>query len=140
MKPLTESLKEFCQTQELLRFAYVDGQGYPHVVPLWFSIIEGSCYVGTGAKSVKRKSVQRNPRIGWVIDGGERDHYKAASCWGHVDEVNDPDLRARVYQALGVKYFGSPDVQKFVEIYGKVDDRDTVYWKLIPEDGTSWEY
>jgi nitroimidazol reductase NimA-like FMN-containing flavoprotein (pyridoxamine 5'-phosphate oxidase superfamily) len=140
MKELSDSLKEFCEKQELLRLAYIDGSGYARAVPLWFVIINGNCHVGTGATSAKRKAVENNPHVGWVIDGGERNHYKGLSERGHAEEVTDPEWRRRVYDALSVKYFGSTGHAKFVEIYGEVDDDDTIYWRLVPEDRISWEY
>ena len=49
-------------------------------------------------------------------------------------------MRARVYDALGKKYFDTPEDAKFIEIFGRVDDPATVYLQLIPEDGLTWEY
>jgi nitroimidazol reductase NimA-like FMN-containing flavoprotein (pyridoxamine 5'-phosphate oxidase superfamily) len=140
MKELSNTLKEFCERQELLRLAYVDGSGYPRAVPLWFVTVTDDFYVGTGATSAKRKAVEREPRVGWVIDGGERNHYKGLSERGHVEEVTNAAVRQQVYDALSVKYFGSTGHPKFVEIYGQVDDEDTVYWRLVAEDRISWEY
>ena len=140
MKKLSDSLKVFCESQELVRFTYIDGEGYPRAVPLWFVMINDNCHVGTGAASAKRKAVDKNPHVGWVIDGGERSHYKGLSERGHVEEVTDPEWRKKVYEGLAMKYFGATDHPKFVEIYGQVDDADTVYWRLVAEDGFSWEY
>jgi hypothetical protein len=49
-------------------------------------------------------------------------------------------MRARVYEALGRKYCGTSDAAKFVEIFGRVDDPESVYLRLVPEDGLTWEY
>jgi len=42
--------------------------------------------------------------------------------------------------ALGRKYFGTLEQAKFIEIFGRVDDPETVYLQLVPEDGLTWEY
>src|SRR5215813_11373912 len=104
---LSASLKEFIEKQELLRLAYLSSDGHPHVVPVWYVIIDDECYVGTGATSAKRKAVERDARVGWVIDGGEKPGYKGASFYGVAEEVTDSGLRAAVYRQLGEKYFGS---------------------------------
>lgn len=140
MKELSPTLKQFCETQELLRLSYIDSKGYPHVLPVWFVVIDDDYYVGTGATSAKWKSLQRNPRTGWVVDGGTKAGYKGASIHGIAEEVTDAALRARVYEALGIKYFESVDHPKFIEIFGAVDDTETVYLKLKANDGISWEY
>jgi hypothetical protein len=59
---------------------------------------------------------------------------------GHAEEVSEAAERARVYEALGRKYFGAPDAPRFVEIFGQVDDPEIVYVRLVPEDGLTWEY
>ena len=137
---LSPTLQAFCQHTELLRLAYLDRQGFPRVVPVWFVIIDRAYYVGTGTTSAKWRAMQRDARIGWVIDGGSRSGYKGASLRGRAAEVRDATVRARVYDALGKKYFDTPEDAKFLEIFGRVDDPATVYLQLIPEDGLTWEY
>src|SRR5579862_7318257 len=118
-------LRELSEKAELLRFSYVDESGYPRVVPLWFVAVDGELCAGTSAKSKKWKSIRHNSRAGWSIDGGENHHYWAMSGYGQVEEITDASKRAQVYKELGVKYFGSPEDEKFVEIYGKADDPET---------------
>src|SRR5262249_55994577 len=80
MEPeLSPTLQVFCEHEELLRLAYLDRQGFPRVLPVWFVMLDGAYYVGTGATSAKWRAMQRDARIGWVIDGGPRSGYKGAS-------------------------------------------------------------
>jgi nitroimidazol reductase NimA-like FMN-containing flavoprotein (pyridoxamine 5'-phosphate oxidase superfamily) len=139
MKKLTANLKEFCQKQELLRLAYLDRRD-PRLVPVWFVVIGRDYYVGTGSNSPKWKAIRRKPRVAWVIDGGKQGKYKGVSMFGEAEEVTDKKLRAKIYRAFGIKYFGSPDHPKHVEIWGEVDDPSSVYMRLKPEDGFWWEY
>jgi len=103
-------------------------------------MLDGAYYVGTGATSAKWRAMQRDAHIGWVIDGGPRSAYKGASLRGHAEEVRDATMRARVYEALGRKYFGTLEQAKCLEIFGRVDDPGTVYLRLVPTDGLTWEY
>jgi nitroimidazol reductase NimA-like FMN-containing flavoprotein (pyridoxamine 5'-phosphate oxidase superfamily) len=137
---LSPTLQAFCEHEELLRLAYLDRQGFPRVVPVWFVLLDGAYYVGTGTTSAKWRAMQRDARVGWVIDGGPRSAYKGASLRGHAEEVRDASMRARVYEALGRKYCGTADAAKFVEIFGRVDDPESVYLRLVPADGLTWEY
>jgi nitroimidazol reductase NimA-like FMN-containing flavoprotein (pyridoxamine 5'-phosphate oxidase superfamily) len=140
MKRLPSTLKEFCEKQELLRLAYVDQRGQPRVVPVWFVIIGREYYVGTGSESVKWKAIKRKPRVGWVIDGGTKGKYKGVSMFGKAEEITDRKLRAKIYQTFGVRYFGSADHPKHIEIWGEVDDPGSVYMRLNAEGGLWWEY
>lgn len=140
MKELSATLKEFNEKSELMRLAYTDAQGYPRVVPVWYVIIDGAYCLGTYKNSAKHKAIRHEPRVGWVIDGGEVPKYKGISYYGRSEDITDAAAREAIYRALGDKYFGTTDDPTFLEIYGKVDDEKTVYLKLTPEDGNSWEY
>lgn len=140
MPALSPTLQAFCAQEDIVRLAYLDRQGYPRVVPVWFVVLDGEYYVGTGATSPKWQAMQRNTRVGWVVDGGPRSSYKGVSMCGSVEEVRDTAQRARVYDALGTKYFDTPEHQRFIEIFGRVDDPETVYLRLMPEAGRVWEY
>jgi hypothetical protein len=78
--------------------------------------------------------------VGWVIDGGSRAHYKGVSMRGIAEEVRGENWRARVYEALGTKYFGAADDAEFINIFGQVDDPESVYVRLIPDATLTWEH
>src|ERR1044071_10295269 len=105
MKELSASLKEFSEKNELLRLAYTDAQGYPRVVPVWYVVVDGAYCLGSYLASAKYKAITRDARVGWVIDGGEAPKYKGISLYGRAVEVSDTEERARIYAALGAKYF-----------------------------------
>jgi nitroimidazol reductase NimA-like FMN-containing flavoprotein (pyridoxamine 5'-phosphate oxidase superfamily) len=137
---LPPTLQSFCAGEDLLRLAYLDQAGYPRVVPVWFVMFDNAYYVGTGTTSPKWKAMQRDARVGWVIDGGPRSGYKGASMRGRVEEVRAPAVRARIHEALGLKYYGTATDPKFIDIFGHADDPETVYLRLVPEGGLTWEY
>ena len=139
MKELSSELKELCEKQELMRLAYTDSRGYPHAVPVWYVIIDGDYYMGTYRNSEKWKSIEQNPRAGWVIDAGQNPKYKGVSMYGSAEEVTG-EQAALVYNQLGKKYFGTADDPGFKQIYGEVDDAKTGYLRLKPEGVFSWEY
>lgn len=139
MKKMTSTIKEFLESQELVRIAYADG-GQPRVLPVWFVTIGSDYYIGTGAKSPKWKAMRSDSRVGWAIDGGKQKKYKGASMYGNAEEVSDKKLRAKIYRAFGNKYFGSAGHPKHVEIWGKVDDPGSVFIHLKVKDGFWWEY
>lgn len=140
MQELSPTLRALCDDAELLRIAYLDRRGYPRVVPVWFVRLDDAYYIGIGSTSAKWKAMQRDARVGWVIDGGPRGRYKGASMRGRAAEVRDPTERARVYEALGRKYFGAAADPEFVKVFGAVGDPESLYVRLVPEDGLTWEH
>jgi len=139
MKKPTKSLKEFCEKQELVRVAYSE-RSNSRVVPVWFVVVGRDYYIGTSTSSPKWKAIKRKPRVAWVIDGGEEKKYKGMSMFGQAEEVTDKKLRAKIYRALGEKYYGSADDPGHREIWGEVDDPATVYMRLKAEGGSYWSY
>ena len=139
MQAMSAALKTFCEQAELLRLAYLDPDGSPRVVPVWSAMIDGVSYIGIGTTSAKWRAMKRDARVGWVIDGGARGHYKGASMRGRAEEVREAAWRARVHEALGRKYFGAADHPDFVEIFGRADDAETVYVRLVREGAFTWE-
>jgi nitroimidazol reductase NimA-like FMN-containing flavoprotein (pyridoxamine 5'-phosphate oxidase superfamily) len=140
MREISTRIKELSDKQKLMRLSYLGPNGYPRVVPVWFARVDDSYYIGTEATSAKSKAIRRNPRTGWVIDGGETPQLWGASYTGRLEEVSDAAIKGRIYRALGEKYFSSSDDPGFVKIYGQVDDPATVYFKLVPETVFSWDY
>jgi nitroimidazol reductase NimA-like FMN-containing flavoprotein (pyridoxamine 5'-phosphate oxidase superfamily) len=140
MPELSPTLQTMVEQAELLRLAFVDRQGYPRVVPVWFVRIDGAYYIGIGTTSPKWKAMQRHARVGWVIDGGPRGHYKGVSMRGTAEEVREATWRARVYEALGQKYFGAAEDTEFINIFGQVDDPESVYVRLTPDATLTWEH
>src|SRR5262245_50133249 len=98
IQALAPTLQMLVEEAELLRLAFVDRQGYPRVVPVWFVLIDGAYYIGIGSTSPKWKAMQRHAHVGWVIDGGTRAHYKGVSMRGIAEEVREEHWRARVYE------------------------------------------
>ncbi len=137
MRRLPRRLREFCQKQKIMRLAFTDGRGYPHVLPLWFVMIGNDYFFGTDRESAKGRAVLKNPRVGWVIDGGTSVRtYKGVSFWGRAEEVTDPRLWRKVWRALGAKYYGSPESRAFQDLYTP----ETLIVRLKPEGIFFWDY
>lgn len=45
--------------------------GRPHLVPIWFVVVDGAWYIYTGAASVKARNLQAEPRCTWSLENGD---------------------------------------------------------------------
>ncbi len=130
MMRLPEKMRTFCRHQKLLRLAFLDPDGYPRVVPLWFVMRGGEFYFGTDRESPKGRFIRHNPKVGWVVDGGMSARtYKGVSFWGTAAEVTDDRLWKTIWRALGRKYYGSPHDRHFQQLYTP----ETMIVRLMPE-------
>ena len=68
---LTSEVRTFLQTPRIARLATIGGNGYPHVVPIYFMPDGDDLIFGSDRNNRKVKNALSNPK-GAVIIGGER--------------------------------------------------------------------
>lgn len=67
--PPEEALQKL-QTQQVIWFSSVRGDGRPHLAPIWFVWHAGKIYVSTDPKSVKSKNIRRDGRVALALEDG----------------------------------------------------------------------
>jgi PPOX class probable F420-dependent enzyme len=81
--------------------------GMPIATPMWFCVHEGSVYFGTPSKSKKAARLRRDPRVGFLVEGGTRwAELWAVHLTGVVTIVEEPETIEAVGAAMAVKYAG----------------------------------
>jgi PPOX class probable F420-dependent enzyme len=99
--------------------ATVGPDGQPHLVAMWFSIVDGEICFETKAKSQKAVNLRRNPRISLLVeDGATYDELRGVSIEGTAELSEDPDLLWRIGVNLWERYYGpySEDIKPLVEV------------------------
>jgi general stress protein 26 len=79
--------------------------GVPIATPMWFCVVDDAVHFRTPASAKKAVRLRHDPRIGFLVEGGER----WAQLWavhlaGRAVFVDDEDVIARVGDALTAKY------------------------------------
>jgi PPOX class probable F420-dependent enzyme len=99
--------------------ATVGADGQPHLVAMWFALIDGQLWFETKAKSQKAVNLRRDGRISVLIESGDTyDTLKGVSFEGQGVIVDDADALWQVGVSIWERYTGpySEDVRPFVEI------------------------
>ncbi len=66
--------------------------GQPHLVAMWYGVLDGEIWVETKAKSQKAVNLRRDPRVSFLIeDGMTYDTLRGVSFEGVAEIVDDPD-------------------------------------------------
>jgi PPOX class probable F420-dependent enzyme len=81
--------------------------GVPVSTPVWFVVHDGAVHFGTPSRSKKAARLRRDPRIGFLVEGGER----WAELWavhlvGRATPVDDPGVLEAVAAVQAQKYAG----------------------------------
>jgi PPOX class probable F420-dependent enzyme len=87
--------------------ATIGADGQPHLVAMWYGVLDGEIWVETKAKSQKAVNLRRDPRISFLIEGGNTyDTLRGVSFEGVAEIVEDPDTIFKVGVSVWERYNG----------------------------------
>jgi PPOX class probable F420-dependent enzyme len=92
--------------------------GQPHLVAMWFAVIDGDICFETKAKSQKAVNLRRDPRITCLAEDGDvYDELRGVSIEGRAEVSDDPDLLWRIGVGVWERYTGpyTEEMRPFVE-------------------------
>ena len=69
-----DEVAAFIGDQRVVTCATLGGDGWPHLMPLWFVVRDGECWAWTYAKSQKVRNLERDPRCTLQFETGEAYH------------------------------------------------------------------
>ena len=119
--------------------ATIGPDGQPHLVAMWYGVLDGEIWVETKAKSQKAVNLRRDPRVSFLIEGGDTyDSLRGVSFEGVAEIVEDPDTIFKVGISVWERYNGpySEEMRPFVEFMAK--NRAAI--KLTPSRIRSWDH
>lgn len=102
-----EEIRDFVERSRTCTLATVDGDGRPHLVAMWYAVIDGEIWFETKAASQKAVNLRRDPRVTILIeDGLTYDKLRGVSFDGTAEVVEDPDRLWRVGVSIWERYTG----------------------------------
>ncbi len=102
--------KKFLADGWTLQIASIGPNGWPHLIAMWYAVIDGLIHFTTFTKSQKILNLQRDPRVTCMLEQGDKyEELQGLVIEGEAEVISDdPDLTLRVLQHTGAKYRGSP--------------------------------
>jgi len=129
----------FLEQQRTATFATIGPTGTPHLVAMWYAVIDGVVWFETKAKAQKTQNLLRDPRLTVLIeDGHTYDTLRGVSLEGRGVVVDDADALWRVGVSVWERYTGpyTEQVRPFVELM--LNKRVAV--RLEVERVRSWDH
>ena len=114
-----DEVAAFIASSRTATMATVGPNGMPHLVAMWFGVIDGQIWFETKAKAQKVKNLQRNPQLSVMIeDGLTYDSLRGVSLEGTGAIVDDPDQLWAVGVSVWERYTGpyTDEAKPFVEM------------------------
>lgn len=99
-----EEIATFLQQSRTATMATIGSSGMPHLVAMWYGVIDGVIYFETKAKSQKVVNLRRDPRIVVSVEAGDSyDQLRGVSIEGTTTIIDD--TTADEYWAAGIDVF-----------------------------------
>jgi PPOX class probable F420-dependent enzyme len=98
--------------------ATVGPDGQPHLVAMWFAVIDGDICFETKSKSQKAVNLRRDPRISVLVEDGQTyEDLRGVSIEGRAEVSDDADLLWRIGVNVFERYYGpySDEMKPMVE-------------------------
>lgn len=123
---------ELLEAAPAMRFATVDPDGLPHVVPVTFAMVDGTVYFETDADSAKTRHVEATGKAAGVVDQGaaEFSQHRGLMWRGEAFVVEDRETEKAVERAL----FGT------VKSVSDAGGHERVKIGLEPTREVSWDF
>jgi PPOX class probable F420-dependent enzyme len=136
-----DEVATFLEQSRTATMVTIGPNGMPHVVAMWYGLIDGNIYFETKGKSQKVQNLRRDPRIVVSVEAGHTyDQLRGVSIEGTAVLIEDTD--ADEYWAAGISLFEryqgvySEEMRPFVEVM--MNKRAAV--RVEPTRVRSWDH
>jgi PPOX class probable F420-dependent enzyme len=113
-----EEVSRFLHEQRVATFATVGADGQPHLVAMWYAVLDDTVWFETKAKSQKAVNIRRDGRVTVMVETGHTyDALRGVALEGRATIVDDPDALWAVGVNVWERYNGpySEEVRPMVE-------------------------
>ena len=113
-----EEIAGFIERSRTATMATVGPNGTPHLVAMWYAVLDGKIWFETKSRAQKVVNLRRNPQITCMIeDGLTYDALRGVSIEGNGVIVEDPDEIWKVGVNVFERYYGpyTDDLKPVVE-------------------------
>ncbi|MCC7365304.1 MAG: pyridoxamine 5'-phosphate oxidase family protein [Dehalococcoidia bacterium] len=123
-----------------LQVASIGPGGFPHLVAMWYVVIDGKLHFTTFGKSQKILNLRRNPKMSAMLESGKGySELKGYVVEGEAEIIEDTPFTAKVMALVGAKYNGIPVSTETPEAALKVASK-RVTVRINPVDTYSWDH
>jgi PPOX class probable F420-dependent enzyme len=129
----------FLAASRTATLATLGPDGLPHLVAMWFAVLDGTLWFETKAKSQKAVNLRRDDRLTCLVEDGDTyDTLRGVSIEGRGVLVDDPEQIFRVGVNVFERYHGpySAELRPAVEQLM----RKRVLIRLDPRRTRSWDH
>ncbi len=102
-----DEVTAYLESERVLNVATIGPTGHPHLVAMWYAMVNGNPVFWTFGKSQKILNLRRDPKMTGLVESGDTyDQLRGVELRGRGLIVDDYDEVLEIGKAVGVKYNG----------------------------------
>jgi PPOX class probable F420-dependent enzyme len=130
----------FLEEQRTMSVATIGRDGRPHVVAMWYAIIEGAPCFWTFAKSQKAVNLRRDPRLTCMVEAGDvYNELRGVELIAHAEMTEDEDEVLRFGVAQWERYQGVKVGEATLPAVKKMAAKRVVV-RIVVDRVVSWDH
>ena len=134
-----EEIRAFLEEQRIVQVASIDHDGWPHLVAMWYRLINDEVVFWTYAKSQKAVNLRRDARLTCLVEAGEQyDELRGVQIKGQAIISDDREIVQRIGEAIWERYTGSLNDNTRQMVAAQAAKRVVVFVK--PVEIVSWDH
>lgn len=136
-----DEVSAYLDTQKVLNVATIGPSGYPHLVAMWYAVIDGKVAFWTFAKSQKVMNLRRDPKMTGLIESGETyNELRGLELVGTGRLVDDFDQVLNIGKTVGVRYNGEGAISDAALPFLEAQARKRIGVIFDVDDIVSWDH
>lgn len=136
-----DEVAAYLAEQRVLNVATIGPTGHPHLVAMWYEVIDGKVSFWTFAKSQKILNLRRNPKITALVESGETyDTLRGVELVGTGRIIEDYEQILEIGKRVGVKYNGEGAISDAALPFLEAQARKRLGVVIDVERVVSWDH
>lgn len=129
----------FLERSRIATMATIGPTGAPHLIAMWYALIDGEIWFETKAKSQKAVNLRRDPRITCMIEAGDTyDQLRGVSVEGRAEIVEDPKRLFAVGVSVWERYTAPYTEEARPMVEAMLHKRLAI--RVVAERTRSWDH
>jgi PPOX class probable F420-dependent enzyme len=135
-----EEIQAFLQEKHTMQIATIDHDGYPHLVAMWYTLLNNEVTFWTYAKAQKAVNLRRDPRLTCLVESGERyEELRGVQIKGRAAIIDDRESVRRIVVLLWERYAG-PELNESVHEMLAAQAAKRIAVIVRPFEVVSWDH
>lgn len=133
-------IRAFLQEQRTVQVATIDHDGWPHLVAMWFVVLDDHIVFWTYAKSQKALNLRRDSRLTCLVETGEQyNELRGVQIKGQALLSDERAMVERIGESIWERYIGGPlneETRRMV----KAQAAKRIVVSVKPVEIVSWDH